>query len=216
MVTVLLLMSSFTLLAQIYVDPATSAATAAGSATMNAQLNKTNNQLSLIQKAQLGVTSQLAVANDLQANIYRGLSEVSSVMRSLLSVKDIVEIAQDIAQDANKAVSLARSDPELLFFAESGAREFKSRATNLAGEVSIFVLKGGKGSLMDSGERAKLLNNIVVQLSILRGVSYGIYRSMYWAKQRGFWKSINPYSGFVNIDKAIADDILFKAKMLKP
>jgi hypothetical protein len=68
---------------------------------------------------------------------------------------------------------------------------------------------------MDSGERAKLLNRIVTELTILRGVAYGMYRSMYWAKQRGILNSLNPYAGFINIDKRIADDIVRNAKYLR-
>lgn len=212
----LLLLAPYFSFCQIYVDPAVSAAVAVGAGTMDSQLKRTNERLTLIQKAQLAVTGELTVANSLQRDIYRGMSEVSAAVRSLLSVKDVYEISEDIISDVQKAVKLAENNPSLLLFAESGGREFKTRATALATEVSAFVLKGGAEGLMDSGERAKLLNRIVDQMSILRGVAYGIYRSMYWAKQRGFFNSINPYSGFINIDKRIADDILLHAKMLKP
>jgi len=201
--------------AQIYVDPTTAAATAAHAGVMNSGLSRTSDNLTLVQRAQLAVTGQLGIVNDLQSTIYSGLSEVSGVMRSLLSVKDIYEISQDIVIDVNKAINLASSDPILLLFAEGGAREFKTRSINLATEVSSFVLKDGRDALMDSGERAKLLNRIVTELTILRGVAYGMYRTMYWAKQRGILNSLNPYSGYINIDKRIADDIIRNAKMLK-
>jgi len=100
-------------------------------------------------------------------------------------------------------------------FAEGGAREFKTRSINLAAEVSFFVLKDGQDALMDSGERAKLLNKIVVELTILRGVAYGMYRTMYWAKQRGLLNSLNPFAGYINIDKRIADDIIRNSKTLR-
>ncbi|MDO7743958.1 MAG: hypothetical protein MUP99_09300, partial [Pedobacter sp.] len=106
-------------------------------------------------------------------------------------------------------------NPVLLLFAEGGAREFKSRSITLAAEVSSFVLSGGVNNLMDAGERARLLGRIVTELTILRGVAYGMHRSMYWAKQRGILNSLNPYSGFINIDKRIADDIIRNAKYLK-
>jgi len=182
---------------------------------MNSGLSKTSDNLTLVQRAQLAVTGQLGLVNDLQSTIYRGLSEVSGVMRSLLSVKDIYEISQDIVIDVNKAVNIASSDPVLLLFAEGGAREFKARSINLAAEVSAFVLKDGREALMDSGERAKLLNKIVVELTILRGVAYGMYRMMYWAKQRGILNSLNPYAGYINIDKRIADDIIRNSKSLR-
>jgi len=201
--------------AQIYVDPTTAAATAAHAGVMNSGLSKTSDNLTLVQRAQLAVTGQLGIVNDLQSTIYRGLSEVSEVMRSLLSTKDIYEISQDIVIDVNKAVNIASTDPVLLLFAEGGAREFKTRSINLAAEVSSFVLKDGRDALMDSGERAKLLNKIVVELTILRGVAYGMYRTMYWAKQRGILNSLNPYAGYINIDKRIADDIIRNSKTLR-
>lgn len=202
--------------AQIYVDPAVASATGAHAAVINGQLNNTNNNLTLIQRGQLAVTGQLVIVNDLQDKIYKGLSEVSAVMRNLLAVKDIADISADIVRDVNRALGIAGTNPVLLLFAEQGAKEFKTRATALATEVSAFIMHGGKGNLMDSGERAKLLNRIVTELTILRGVAYGMYRTMYWAKQRGILNSLNPYAGFINIDKRIADDIVRNAKYLKP
>lgn len=201
--------------AQIYIDPAVAAATGAHAGVINGQLNTTNNNLTLIQRGQLAVTGQMVIVNDLQDKIYKGLSEVSAVVRNLLAIKDISEISTDIVRDVNKAMDLAGSNPVLILFAEEGAREFKSRATALATEVTSFVTRGGGQNLMDSGERANLLNRIVTEMTILRGVAYGMYRSMYWAKQRGILNSLNPYAGFINLDKRIADDIIRNAKYLK-
>ncbi|MGJ1525520.1 hypothetical protein ACR79H_07665 [Sphingobacterium spiritivorum] len=200
---------------QIYIDPAVAAAEAAHAAVINGQLNTTNDKLTLIQRGQLAVTGQLVIVNDLQDKIYKGLSEVSAVVRNLLAVKDITDISTDIVRDVNKAMDIAGSNPVLLLFAEEGAREFKRRATALATEVGSFVTVGGRQNLMDSGERAKLLNRIVTELTILRGVAYGMYRSMYWAKQRGILNALNPYAGFINIDKRIAEDIVRNAKYLR-
>ncbi|KQB99865.1 hypothetical protein [Pedobacter sp. Hv1] len=201
--------------AQIYIDPTTAGAMAAHSGIINNQLNSTNNNLTLIQRGQLAVTGQLVIVNDLQQQIYRGLSEVSGAVRSLLAINDIAEISIDIVSDVNKAVALAQDNPALLLFAENGAREFKRRGTALAAEVSSFVLQGGINNLMDSGERAKLLGRIRTELMILRGVAYGMHRTMFWAKQRGILNSLNPYAGYLNIDKQIADDIIRNAKYLK-
>jgi hypothetical protein len=199
----------------VYVDPTTAAAMAVHSGIINSQLNSTNNKLTLIQTGQLAVTGQLTAVNTLQKDIYKGLSEVSSIMSNLLAIKDIAEISSDIVSDVNKAASLAQSDPVLLLFAQQGATEFKTRAVALSSEVSTFVLQGGQSNLMDSGERAKLLNRIVSELSIIRGVAYGMYRTMYYAKMRGILNSLNPYSGFINIDRQIGDGIIQNSKTLK-
>jgi hypothetical protein len=209
-----LFLSGCPVIAQIYVDPTTAAAMAIQSGAINSQLNRTNDNLTLIQRGQLAVTGQLVIVNDLQQQIYKGLSEISAAVRSLLAIQDIAEISADIVTDVNRAVGLAQSNPALLF-AEGGAREFKRRGTALATEVSSFVLQGGLNNLMDSGERAKLLNRIRTELMILRGVAYGMQRTMFWAKQRGILNSLNPYAGYINIDKRIADDIIRNAKYLK-
>ncbi|MFD1771356.1 hypothetical protein [Sphingobacterium suaedae] len=200
--------------AQVYVDPAVAAATGIHAGFINSQLDDVNSKLTLIQRGQLAVTGQLAIANEMQDKIYRGLSEVSSVVHSLLSVKEIAAVSSDIVHDVGKAVDLATGNPVLLLFAEAGAREFKRRASNLAAEVGTFVLQGGAKNLMDSGERAKLLNRIYAELTIIRGVAYGMHRSMYWAKQRGILASLNPYSGFVNIDRRIADSIIKNSRLV--
>lgn len=201
--------------AQIYTDPAVAAATAGHASVMNRQLDNVNDNLTLIQRGQLAVTGQLQIVNDLQDKIYKGLSEVSSVVRNLVSIKEIANISVDIVQDVEKAMIIAKGNPVLLLFAESGAREFKNRATNLATEVAAFVLKDGKNNLMDSGERAKLLNRILTEMTILRGVAYGMHRNMYWAKQRGILNSLNPYAKFINMDKRIADDVIRNSRLVK-
>lgn len=201
--------------AQIYTDPAVAAATAGHASVMNRQLDNVNDNLTLIQRGQLAVTGQLQIINDLQDKIYKGLSEVSSVVRNLVSIKEIANISVDIVQDVEKAMIIAKGNPVLLLFAESGAREFKNRATNLATEVGAFVLKDGKNNLMDSGERAKLLNRILTEMTILRGVAYGMHRNMFWAKQRGILNSLNPYAKFINMDKRIADDVIRNSRLVK-
>ncbi|WPU95768.1 hypothetical protein SNE25_09580 [Mucilaginibacter sabulilitoris] len=200
----------------IYADPTTAAAMSLHSSVINAQLNKTNDKLTMIGRGQLAVTGQLTAVNDVQQIIYKGLSEVASALRSLLAIKDIADIGGDIITDIQKATAIARTNPALLLFAENSAREFKNRTTNLAAEVGSFILAGGHHNLMDSGERAKLLNRIVSEMMIIRGVVYGMYRSMYWARERGIFNSLDPYAGFVNTDNSIADDILGNSKLIIP
>ncbi|WP_240315289.1 hypothetical protein [Mucilaginibacter pineti] len=199
---------------EIVVDPATSAAIAVNSAVINGQLNTTNNNLSAIQRGQLAVTSQLVIVNDLQNKIYTGLSQVASVINNLTSIKEIASCGTDIVNDVGQAVTIAKSDPVLLLFAEGGAREFQTRAVTLAADVSAFVLKGGS-NLMDAGERGRLLNHIESEMQILRGIAYGMGRAMYWAKMRGIWASLNPWAEWKNMDVQIANDVLNNAKYLK-
>lgn len=199
----------------LVVDPTTSVAIAVNSSVINGQLNKTNDNLRAIQRGQLLVSSQLVIVNDLQKKIHTGLSEVSSIINNLNSIKEIANCGTDIVKDVGQAITIARSNPALLLFAEEGAREFKTRAVSLSAEVSAFVLKGGT-NLMDAGERGRLLNHIQSEMQILRGIAYGMGRAMYWAKMRGIWASLNPWAEWQNMDVRIANEVLTNAKYLKP
>ena len=200
---------------EVVVDPVTSAAIIANSAIIDGQLGTTNNNLSSISRGQMAVSGQLLIVNDLQNKILKGLSEVSSVINNLTTIKEIGTCGSDIVSDVEQSVTLARSNPVLLLFAEQGARDFETRAVTLATDVSAFVLQGGNKNLMDSGERGKLLNHILSEMQILRGIAYGMSRSMYWAKMNGIFRALNPWAEWQNQDVRIANDVLNNAKYLK-
>lgn len=200
---------------EIVVDPATTAAIAVNAGIINSQLNTTNDRLNLIQKGQLAVSGQLVIVNNLQNKIYNGLSQVASVISNLTTIREIADCGSDIVKDIESSIQLARSNPVLLLFAEQGARDFQTRAVTLAADVSAFVLKGGNNNLMDSGERGKLLNHIAQEMRILRGIAYGMSRSIYWARMNGIFHSLNPWAEWQNNDVRIANDVLTNAKYLK-
>jgi len=206
---------SGTAFGQIYFDPAVSGAQAAHSAIIDRQLNTTNEKLTLIERGQLAVTGNLTVVNSMQEKIYKGLSEVSSVLTNLSNVKEIARIATAISGDVDDIMELANENPAFLLFAEQNASLFQQRASALALEVSNFALKGGADNLMDSGERSKIINTILDELVILRSYSYGMYRSMYFARLKGFLRSANPFQGYIEMDVAIVDDIVKNRKTLK-
>jgi len=200
---------------ELVFDPVTSAAIAANAGVINGQLNTTNNNLSLISKGQLAVTGQLTIVNTLQNDIYKGLSQIASVINNLSTIKEIADCGNDIITDVEQSITLAQSDPLLLLFAQQGAQQFETRAVALATDVSAFVLKSGGDNLMDSGERGKLLNHIASEMRILRGIAYGMDRAMYWAKMRGIFQSLNPWATWQNQDKQIANSVLSNARYLK-
>jgi len=215
LLTLLLMILSETAFGQIYFDPAVSGAQAAHSAIIEKQLNTTNEKLTLIERGQLAVTGNLTVVNSMQEKIYKGLSEVSSVLTNLSNVKEIARIANGISSDVDDIMKLANENPAFLLFAEQNATLFQQRATALALEVSNFALKGGADNLMDAGERSKILNTILDDLVILRSYTYGMYRSMYFARLKGFLRSANPFQGYIEMDVAIVDDIVKNRKTLK-
>lgn len=201
--------------AQIYTDPVTSTAILSTGSHHNRNLDKTNDQLTLIQRGQMAITGQLTVANDLQTKIFKGLSEVSSAVKTLLGVKEASDLVTQIFENVNKTLVTAQGDPVLLLFAEESARSFHLQSIELSTYVAESVLKGGKDNLMDAGERAKIMRHIIGELRALRGLSYSMHRSMYYAKMNGIFRSVNPWRTWVNRDAKIATEVVRDFDYLK-
>lgn len=199
----------------VYIDPAVAAATAAHSIIINDQLDATNERLTLIERGQLAVTGNLTIVNDMQDKIYKGLSEVSSILTNLSSVQEIGRIGGLISSDLSDILNLANENPALIIFAQENATLFQQRATSLALEVSSFILEGGEDKLMDAGERMKLLNAVYNEMLILRSYTFGMLRSMQYAQMKGLLRALNPFQGYIDLDIQIIDDIVRKRKVLQ-
>lgn len=199
---------SYSVNAQVYLDPTTSGAILATGSMHNRSLDKTNDQLTLIQRGQFAVTGQLTVANDLQNKIYVGLSEVSGAVKSLMGVKQASDYVIRIYDNVRKTIEVAQGDPILLLFAERNARDFKLKAVELSAYISSFALQGGKNNLMDAGERARIIKHVVDELRMLNGLAYGMHRAMYYAQMNGILRSLNPWQTWVNRDAQIARQVV--------
>lgn len=198
---------------QVYIDVLTAPAMVAYAEAIKGQQNKTNNNLTAIERGQLLVMGQLKIANDLQDKVLKGLTEISGTLSNAMTIKEIYNTAQDIIAESTEAVQIAANNPAYVIFATQSANEFKRRALAMSGEVSR-ILTGGETNMMDAGERQKLLNYIYTELRLLYATAYGVKHSMYWARQNGFWRSINPFATWVNQDVSIMRDVINRAKTM--
>lgn len=192
-----------------YVDAVTSAAITSSALTLKSAQNKTNDNLTLIEKGQLAVMGQLGIANDLQNKIYKGLTQVSGTLTNAYYVKEIYNTADDLVKNTAEAVKIAVGNPMLTLFAERNAIAFKNRALRLSTEIAS-ILTSGENNMMDAGERQKLIYHIYTELRLLNATAFSIKNSMYYAKMNGIWNSLNPFRMWVNQDLAIMKDILRK------
>lgn len=197
----------------VYVDVLTAPAMVAYAEAIKEQQKKTNDNLTAIERGQLLVMGQLQVANDLQDKILKGLTQVSQTVNNAMTIKEIYQTSTDIIAETQEAAKIAASNPALVIFATQSANEFKRRALALTTEVSR-VLTGGESNMMDAGERQKLLNYIWTEIRLMYACAYGVKHSMYWARQNGFWRSLNPFAAWVNQDVGIMRDVINRAKTM--
>ncbi|MDR6943676.1 hypothetical protein [Mucilaginibacter pocheonensis] len=150
-----------------------------------------------------------------QTIIYQSLSNVNSALKDGLAVKNMAVIIADITSYVQQALLLAKSDPALLLVVSNITSQMRTRATLLVTDVSGYILKDGDNVLANYSARDELLRKVTQQLQIIDGLAYGTWRAMYWAKERGIISSLNPFSGFINQDKAIVSQIIQNAKYLR-
>jgi hypothetical protein len=149
-----------------------------------------------------------------QTLIYKSLANVNSALKDGLMVKNITRTTTDIIYYMDQALQMAKGDPILLLVAEKIQNEFGPKATAMVGDISGFILKSDGNVLADYNGRDQLLRKVVQQLQILDGMAYGAWKTMYWAKERGVLKTLNPFAAYINKDAAFATHIIQKTKYL--
>ena len=150
-----------------------------------------------------------------QTIIYNGLANVNSALKDGLAVKNLAVIVADMVNYLNQCLELARSQPELLLFAQNIEQQMQAKTIALVSDVSGYVLKEGGNVLADYNSRDQLLRKVTMQLQVIDGLAYGAWRAMYWAKERGIIASLNPFQAWINKDLSLANQIINNAKYLK-
>ena len=159
----------------------------------------------------INITSVVA-AQDL---IYKSLSNVNSALKNGLAVKNMAFLINDMIKYSDAMVALAKEDPILLLFAESYVNQIKTRGLAIVNETANFVLNEGDNVLMDFEKRDKLMQDLTQQLRIMDGLAYSAWSAMFWTKQKGIFKALNPWQNYINQDKAMVSNIIANIKYLK-
>lgn len=193
---------------QLTIDPVMTGTMILGGSQQNSRLDEMKSHQTTIQQYQQLAVAQLGFINDFQQKMYTGLTQVAGAVKDAKNIVEAANIVDDIIKYQLQVVKYAQGDPLLLLFAEKTESDFKNRALDLVLYVTTVALKGGKDMLMDAGQRSQLVNHVVLELRLIRGLAYTASRQMYWAQLNGILNSINPYGGFVSKDKQIANQIL--------
>lgn len=194
-------------------DPALVAAIGVASAAENSSYNSIiakQNNIEALQATTVGLIKNI---NDIQGKIYNGLQYVSSTATAVYQVYECGTTLKDILDYEAKMLEEAAQNPLALGFAVKVQAEMYTRAAGYFAEIQAFILKqGDKKLLMDAGERQALLYQVLLDLSVLRGLAMYSYSLVHQVVLQGVIKSLNPFNGFINTDAQIAKEILGKWK----
>lgn len=195
----------------IYFDPAVSGMLYGYSESLKNGQNKITDEQSRLQKAQTFVASQVKLVNDVQEKIFKGLSEVSTTLSNGIQVKNIFLEIKNCQEYSSKIGELVRKQPQYAVFGAKASQKVYEEVIKISSEVNSIIQAGGK-NLMTAGDRYRLLDSVESKIITLKIWLATIKTNLEFAQMVGFWKSINPFQGYVNTDKDIIQNIMQKYK----
>lgn len=195
----------------IYFDPGVSGALIGYSQSLKNGQNKIADEQSQLQKAQTFVSTQVALVNDVQKKIYKGLSEVSTTLSNGIQVKHIYSELEQCSKYSKDIANLVKKQPQYAIFGAKATQKSYEQVLKITLEISS-VLQGGEKNLMTAGDRYRLLDSIEGKIATLKIWLATIKVALEHAQMVGFWKSINPFQGYINTDRDIIQNIMDKYK----
>lgn len=191
------------------IDPFLEGAIIAANASENANYNNIKSNQTAIQRAQEATILVVDQVNQIQNKIYKGLMQVSSVLKNAYQIKECLQALNDILSYESDMLSEAKQNPLALAFALRIQNEMVAKAVAYYANISAVVLKANtKDLLMDAGERSTLLYKIQLDLNTLRAMAAYSYYKVHLAVMQGIINSFNPFKGYVDIDGKIVKDLL--------
>lgn len=211
---ILILLSSFLLgkianAQMVYIDPATTVALTLYSNALKKQQEKTIKEQSKLQKAQAFVSVQMQKANKIQNKIYKGLKEISGTVSNAIQVVDIYNEMERCYTITSEISDLVQQKPTYSIFGVKATQLTIEKTAKISTELTSLITEG-ELNLATAGDRFRLLNKIYWKANELKLSLLGIKLSIERAIRLGFWKSINPFQGYINTDKTIVENVMFK------
>jgi len=191
------------------IDPFLEGAIIVSSASENSNYSDIKSNQTAIQQAQAATIVVVNRVNQIQNKIYKGLMQVSSVLKNAFQIKECLQALNDILSYEGDMLAEGKQNPLALAFALKIQSEMVNKSIAYYGDITAVVLKANTTDLlMDAGERETLLYKIQIDLNTLRGLAAYSYYKVHLAVMQGIINSFNPFSGYVDVDGKIVKDLL--------
>lgn len=206
-----LLITGFAIAQNIYIDPTTTLALKLYSDNLEKQQERTIEQQSKLQQAQIWVSSQMAVANAIQNKVLKGLNEVSGTLKNGVQVVSIYQELERCIQYSGDILELTRDKPHYAVFGVKASQKAYEQVIKLSTDVTD-LLQSGELNLATSGDRYKLLFSVSQNVMMLKIWLLATKLNIERAIRLGWFQSINPFQGYINTDLSIVQNIMWTYK----
>ena len=210
-ISVLLMVGSFAFAQNTYIDVTTTLALKLYSDNLENQQEKTLEQQTKLQQAQTWVSTQMAVANNIQNKVLKGLNEVSGTLKNGVQVMSIYNELDRCLQYSNDILILTSNKPQYSVFGIKATQKAYEQVIKLTADVTD-LLKPGELNLATAGDRYKLLFSVSQNVTMLKIWLLATKLNIERAIRLGWFQSINPFQGYINTDMSIVENIMWTYK----
>jgi hypothetical protein len=208
----LILWSTLVMGQQLVFDPAVVSTLVINHTAQQTALSDIKNNEAEIAASQKVIALQMNHIRELEQKMYNSLRQVSVLITGARDIVYASRIAQDIGNYQKEMVEIARDNPVLLAVAVKTEAALISRTADLLTYIYQFAIVGGDINLMNNKDRLAIIQHVVRELRIMRGMAYGIVRKMRVARYAGVLRTMNPYGIYypnsgAAIVKSLLDDI---------
>ena len=210
-ITLLFLAGSFAFAQNTYIDVTTTLALKLYSDNLENQQEKTLEQQTKLQQAQTWVSTQMAVANNIQNKVLKGLNEVSGTLKNGVQVVSIYNELDRCLQYSNDILTLTGDKPQYSVFGVKATQKAYEQVIKLSTDVTE-LLKPGELNLATAGDRYKLLFSVSQNVTMLKIWLLATKLNIERAIRLGWFQSINPFQGYINTDMSIVQNIMWTYK----
>ena len=210
-ITVLLFTGTFAFAQNTYIDVTTTLALKLYSDNLENQQEKTIEQQTKLQQAQTWVSTQMAVANNIQNKVLKGLNEVSGTLKNGVQVVSIYNELDRCLQYSNDILELTSDKPQFAVFGVKATQKAYEQVIKLSTDVTD-LLKPGELNLATAGDRYKLLFSVSQNVTMLKIWLLATKLNIERAIRLGWFQSINPFQGYINTDMSIVENIMWTYK----
>jgi hypothetical protein len=159
--------------------------------------------------------SQMTTLKTTYRNIQNRFHTLGLVIDAAEIGLEAAPLVNEIIRQQQLIVAQCRNNPVLILLAINSEADLADQANLLADYCAGLILSFGDVNQMKASDRKMLFSYVVTELRRIDGASRGLLTTITNFNNGLNSKSLNPFSGFINQDKNMADDIIRNAKSLK-
>jgi len=152
-------------------------------------------------------------------NSFRELQSRFGIVGTAIDALDIgtqaAPMVSQIVRDQYRLYELAGKNPYLLPLVFQSEIDLLEKSRDLLYYLTGHIASIGAVNQMKSSDRRILFDHVLNELSVLKNLAAALVRSLEYGNLPAMIKRANPFSQYIDIDRAIVKDILEKAKYLK-